>query len=164
MIQQLLQQTDLTSILLIVALIAAFVIAFKVMEMIFDTLMIAGISAAFYIGLRVIQGGQISINDVLLFTVLGSSLYMAYSLLASLYRIGATVLPIPYHIVKTVLKPFEYLWDKLEDLSEKDDFAPKQTNNQKEKKREEDEEDKSEKSTKEVILGSKDKDEEEDEE
>ncbi|QGA80350.1 hypothetical protein [Candidatus Nanohalobium constans] len=163
MINQITQQLDISSILLVAALIAAFVIAFKVMEMIFDTMLIAGISATFYIGLRMIQGGPISINDVLLFTFLGASLYMTYSLLASLYKLGATVLPIPVHIIEAALKPLQYTWSKIEELKERDDFAPKQTNSQKQKKQKEEEKDKSEKSTKEVILGNKDKEDEDEE-
>lgn len=157
MVLELLQTADLTSILLVVALIAAFVIAYKIMEMVFDTLLISGISAGFYIGLRTIQGGQITINDLLLFTVLGASLYMAYSFLHSLYKVGATVLPIPYHIVKNLLKPFNYGYRELKEMVENtEDFAPKQTNGSKKKKQEkEEEEDKEDKTTKEVILGSK---------
>jgi len=165
MIQQLLQTADLTSILLIAALIAAFVIAFKVMEMIFDTVLIAGISGAFYLGLRTIQGGPVSINDLLLFTFLGSSIYMLYSLLHSIYQVGTTILPIPYRITKTTLKPISYVLKKTKKLLERDkaDYAPKQSNADKKKKRKEEEKNKEEKTTKEVILGSKDQEDEDEE-
>lgn len=160
MIQQLLQTADVTSILLVLALITALVVAFKVMEMIFDTALIAGISGVFYIGLRTIQGGQITINDLLLFTFLGASVYMFYSLLASLYRVGATVIPIPYHIFQAALKPFRYGWKELKEAVEnRDDYAPKKPRSSEED--EEDEEDKKDKTTKEVILGNQEKDDEE---
>ena len=160
MIQQLLQTADVTSILLVLALITALVVAFKVMEMIFDTALIAGISGVFYIGLRTIQGGQITINDLLLFTFLGASVYMFYSLLASLYRVGTTVLPVPYHVFQAVLKPFRYAWEEVKEAVEnRDDYAPKKPRSSGED--EEDEEDKKDKTTKEVILGNQDEDDEE---
>lgn len=166
MINQILQQFDISSIILVAALIAAFVIAFKVMEMIFDTMLIAGISAAFYIGLRVIQGGAISINDVLLFTFLGASVYMTYSFLASLYKIGAKVLPIPIHIIEAVLTPFKMIWTKMEEIkNNQKDYSPKKTRNQKKKEeKKNEEEDRKNQSTKEVILGSQKNKEDEEEE
>ncbi|MFB6158562.1 MAG: hypothetical protein ABEJ95_02765 [Candidatus Nanohalobium sp.] len=106
-------QIDGISIVLIVALIAAFVAAFKIMEMIFETILVSVLSGVFYLVLRYIQGGPVNINDLLMFSVLGSSLYMAYSLVSSLYSIGATVIPIPYRLAKAVVKPFEYAWKKL---------------------------------------------------
>ena len=164
MIQDLVQTADVISILLVLALITALVVAFKVMEMIFDTALIAGISGVFYIGLRTIQGGQITVNDLLLFTFLGASVYMFYSFLASLYRVGTTVIPIPYHIIQTVLKPFRYGWDKLKEAVENsDDYAPKKPRSSEKSKDKdgEDEEDKKDKTTKEVVLGNqKEKDEE----
>jgi len=165
MIEQLLQQLNLTSILLIVTLIAAIVIAYKVMEMIFDTILISGISAAFYIGLRTLQGGNIALNDLLLFTVLGSAIYMIYSLLASIYKLGTTIIPIPIHIIQAGLKPVRYAGNKIKELADKKEgYAPKQNNAQKKKKQKqkEDQEDKKGKTTKEVILSNQkqDKDEE----
>ena len=162
MIQQLLQTADVVSILLVIALITALVVAFKVMEMIFDTALIAAISGAFYIGLRTIQGGQITVNDLLLFTFLGASVYMFYSLLASLYRVGTTVIPIPYHIIQAALRPFRYVWREVKEMVEnREDFAPKKPRSSEKSKDEDDDEDEGDKTTKEVILGNqKEKDEE----
>lgn len=154
MIGQLLQQLNLTSIGLIALLVIAFVLAFKIMEMIFETFLISGISAAFYVGLSLIQGGGIQINDLLLFTFLGAALYLAYSLIASAYKLGSTVIPIPFNIVKIVLKPFIYTLGKIKGLYNSGaDFAPDKPNakagNEKENK------EKKNQSTKEVVLGNK---------
>jgi len=155
MIQQILQQLNLTSILLVLALVAVFIIASKIMEIIFDTLLVSAISAGFYLALRTIQGGAVSINDLLLFTVLGATLYMTYSTIASLYKIGKKVIPIPIQITKTLIKPVKYTGKKIgKQFKNRKDYSPnkKQENKPKEKKDEKPAEDKT---TKEVILGNK---------
>ncbi|MFB6099653.1 MAG: hypothetical protein ABEK16_00115 [Candidatus Nanohalobium sp.] len=139
------------SILLVVALILALVIAFKLMEMVFETVIVTLLSGAFYVTLKYMQGGPIDINDLLLFSFLGASLYMVYSLLASLYKVGSTVIPIPYHVAKTVAKPFEYIWEKIEERQKRKSYVDRD-------QVEKDKKDKGDKSTKEVILGNKDKD------
>lgn len=160
MIQQILQQTDLTSILLITLLVAAFIIASKIMEIIFDTLLVSAISAGFYLALRTIQGGPITINDLLLFTFLGATLYMTYSTIASIYKIAKKVVPIPFTITKTLLKPVKYTAKKTKKLMEKqDDYSPNQKNSEKTGKKQEKTD--KEKTTKEVILGNQKKEKEE---
>ena len=161
MIQQILQQLNLTSILLVLALVAVFIIASKIMEIIFDTLLVSAISAGFYLALRTIQGGAVSINDLLLFTVLGAALYMTYSTIASLYKIGKKVIPIPIQITKTILKPIKYTAKKIrKQFKKRKDYSPKQKK-QKKKSKEEDDESAEDKTTKEVILGNKKEKEEE---
>lgn len=156
MIDQILQtvqtQGSEISILLIIALVLVFVAAFKVMEMVFDIFIVSVLSAGFYLALRYLQGGPISLNDLLLFTFLGASLYMLYSFLSTLWSIGSRVLPIPFKIIETVLKPFRYVWDKYQEHEKRKSYVDR------DKKEEEDDEDKS---TKEVVLG---KHKEEDEE
>lgn len=155
MIQQILQQADLTSLLLVLALVVVFVLASKVMEIIFDTLLVSAISAGFYLALRTIQGGAVSINDLLLFTFLGATLYMTYSTIASLYKIGKKVIPIPYHITKTLIKPVKYTAKKIgKQFKNRKDYSPKQKKRKK-KSKEEDDKPAEDKTTKEVILGNK---------
>jgi hypothetical protein len=142
------------SILLLLGLVLAFIVAFKIMEMVFETVVVSILSGTFYLALRYLQGGPIGINDVLMFSFLGASLYMMYSLLASLYRVGSTVIPLPYNIAKKLIRPFEAAWDKYEERQKRKSYVNRDQNSQDE------EEESSGKSTKEVILGSKeDKDE-----
>lgn len=158
MIDQILQAEGTgISILLIAAIILVLVIAFKLMEMVFDSIVITITSGAFYLVMRYFQGGTINFNDLLMFAFLGASLYMVYSLISSAYHIAKKVIPIPYKLLKTISKPFRYTYFKLEDLGERD-FSPDLDNDK--DTREEDEEDGG-KTTKEVVLG---KDEEESEE
>jgi len=133
MIQQLLQSGSEISILLVLALVVVLVAAFKIMEMVFETVIVSVLSGGFYIALRYLQSGPISFNDVLLFSFLGASLYMIYSLLASLYKVGSTVLPIPYQVAKTLIQPFEYAWNRIEEHQKRKTYV-----NRDEEKEEED--------------------------
>ncbi len=147
MIQQLLQSGSEISILLFLALVVVLVAAFKLMEMVFETILITVISGAFYISLRYIQGGPISLDDMLLFSFLGASLYMVYSLLETLYSVGSTVLPIPFKLLGLVISPFKKAWKKYEKHQKRKSYVDRSQN-------EEDEEDDGT-STKEVVLGNK---------
>lgn len=153
MIEQIAQSSGpAVSLLLVLAIIVALVVAFKIMEMVFETVIVTVLSGVFYVSLRYIQGGPFSLNDLLLFSFLGASLYMIYSLLASLYSVGATVVPIPFKIVKTLTWPFREAWDRYEEYQKRKTYVDR---NEVEENSSED------KSTKEVILG-KDEDESED--
>ena len=159
MIDQILQAEGTgISIILIAAIVLALVVAFKIMEMVFDTVVITVASGAFYLVMRYFQGGAINFNDLLLFSFLGASLYMIYSLLATLYHAARTIVPIPYKLLKTLSKPFRYAYFKLEELSERD-YSPDLNKKEEGKKGDED---KGGKTTKEVILG-KDRDEDSEE-
>jgi hypothetical protein len=144
MIQQLLQSGSEISLILVLALLVVLVTAFKLMEMIFETILITVISGAFYTSLRYIQGGTVSLNDMLLFSFLGASLYMVYSLLETLYSVGSTVLPIPFKLLGLVISPFKEAWKKYEEHLERNSYVD----------RSQDEEDDGT-STKEVVLGNK---------
>jgi hypothetical protein len=137
------------SILLLTAIVIALVLAFKIMEMVFETLIVTISSGIFYIILRYMQGGPISLNDLLLFSFLGATLYMIYTLLESAYSIGATLIPLPYKIAKTVSWPFRWTWNKYEEREKRKSYV----NRDKEEKEETKSEDKT---TKEVVLGSSD--------
>lgn len=156
MIQTIVQQVNLNTILLVTALIAAFIIASKIMEMIFDTAIIATVSAGFYITLITFQGGQISFNDLLLFTFLGSTIYMTYNLIQTLYQIGSKTVTIPFKITKTVFKTGEIIFQKIKWII-KTSSKPFSKKGKQKNKNESEENRKKEKSTKEVILGNKEK-------
>jgi hypothetical protein len=85
-------------------LIAAFVVAFKIMEMVFETILVSILSGAFYIGLSFILDYSFSLNNMLLFAFLGSTLYMLYSFLASAYTIFSKLIGIPYSILASLFK------------------------------------------------------------
>lgn len=148
-----------TSIILIGLLIAVLVIAYKIMEMVFETVTVAALSGTFYAGLTYLfSGGSFTgfqVDELLLFAVLGAALYMLYSFVISLYRAGTTLVEIPIHLAKALIYPFKKLWGHhRKKRSEK-------KSRKKEKKKQENEE-KQEQSTKEVVLDNvKDDDEDE---
>lgn len=131
-----------TSVILIGLLIAVLVIAYKIMEMVFETVTVGALSGAFYGGLTYLfSGGSMTgfqIDELLLFIFLGASLYMVYSLVISLYSAGSTLIEIPIQMVKIVLYPFKKLWS----------HQKKKSVQRKQKKQEQDQE----QSTKEVVL------------
>lgn len=96
--------SDVGALLLFVLLIAAFVVAFKVMQMVFETILVAGLSAGFYLSLVHFFQYTFSLDRLLLFAFLGATLYMAYSFLASAYSVASTVLEVPYHVVKPLFQ------------------------------------------------------------
>jgi hypothetical protein len=134
-----------TSIILIGLLIAVLVIAYKIMEMVFETVTVAALSGAFYAGLTYLfSGGSMTgfqIDELLLFAFLGATLYMLYSFVISLYRAGTTLVEIPIYLFKALIYPFKKLWGR---HKKKKAESEKQTN--KEEKEEQ------ELSTKEVVL------------
>lgn len=88
-----------STIVLVLMLAAVFVIAFKVMELVFETLTVSALSGGFYVAYTVLIGGgmeQIVLNDLLLFAVLGAAFYMAYSFLSSAYTLARKVIHVPY--------------------------------------------------------------------
>lgn len=141
-----------TSVILIGLLIAVLVIAYKIMEMVFETVTVGALSGAFYSGLvYLFSGGSMTgfqIDELLLFVFLGASLYMVYSLILSLYSAGSTLVEIPIQIAKMALYPFKKLWG----------HHKKKSSQRKQKKEKQDQE----QSTKEVVLD-KVQDDEEDE-
>lgn len=103
MIDQIINTADVQTVLLIGLLIAAFIVAFKVLKMIMQTVTVSLLSAAFYVGLVYLFSYPLSVDRLLLFAFMGATLYMGFSFLISAYSIAARVLEIPYRIVKYIL-------------------------------------------------------------
>lgn len=97
---------ELPNIVLIVLLISAFVVAFKLMEMVLETIMVSVLSGLFYLGLVYLLDYPMALDRVLLFSFLGSSFYMAYSFLASAYSIFSKIIGIPFKLLNTT---FQYV-------------------------------------------------------
>lgn len=113
---------EYSTIILVLLLITTFVIAFKVMELVFETLMVSALSAAFYVGYTVLLGGglpQVVINDILLFAVLGAAFYMSYSFLSSAYGIARKVIHVPYVVLTSIYsmskKSYGFVSNKLKE-------------------------------------------------
>jgi hypothetical protein len=94
---------DLRTAALFILLLVAFVVAFKVMQMVFETILVSVLSGGFYLGMVYFFGYSFAFERLLLFAFLGATLYMAYSFMASAYGIASTVLEVPYHIIKVLV-------------------------------------------------------------
>lgn len=101
--------------LLVILLILAFVVAFKIMKMVLQTVIVAFLSAVFYVALVFLLDFSFAVNNILLFSFLGAAFYMLYSTLASAYKIGYTAISIPYRILKGALLPFKIGFNKLKE-------------------------------------------------
>jgi hypothetical protein len=138
-----------TSFILVGLLIAVLLIAYKIMEMVFETLAVAGVSGAYYAGLiYLFNGGTFSglqIDELLLFVFLGASLYLLYSLVLSVYSATSTLIEIPIEMAKIIFYPFKKLWGHHKK-------SRKEKKEKKRQKKQEKQEQKNEQSTKEVVL------------
>ncbi|MFB6193321.1 MAG: hypothetical protein ABEK00_03645 [Candidatus Nanohaloarchaea archaeon] len=135
-----------STVLLLILLMAAFIAAFKLLEMVFETIMISVLSAATYVAFTRLMWGRIpGLNDILLFAFAGASLYIGYTLLSSAYGIAAKTISIPYNIIKTTSEGLEEI------LSGVISFLK---DRKQEKKQRQDE-----KEVKEVVLGKDEEDE-----
>lgn len=127
------------TVALLVSIILTVVLAFKVMEMVFETVMIATLSGAFYVAMIYLFGGSFAFNDLLLFSFLGASLYMLYGFLVTAFTAAETVLKIPYKIFMAFFRPAR-------------NYSKKGYRELKKKFERRNEEEVTEKSTKEVVL------------
>lgn len=134
-----------TSFILVGLLIAVLLIAYKIMEKVFETLAVAGVSGAYYAGLTYLFGGGtftgFQVNELLLFIFLGATLYLFYSLILSVYSATSTLVEIPIEMAKILIYPFKKLWGhhKKSRAKKKEEKKKKEEENQ-------------EQSTKEVVL------------
>lgn len=108
---------DFTTVALLLLLIVIFVVAFKVMKMVFETVMVSGLSAGFYFGLTQLLNLQFSFNQMLTYAFMGASLYLFYTFLASAYSTAKTAIKIPYSLAKIVFYPFKRLYSHLRERS-----------------------------------------------
>ncbi len=107
---------EVSTVVLLILLITAFVIAFKVMKMVFQTILVSVLSALFYVALVLFFfNGTPTINDTLMFAFLGSTFYMVYSFLISAYSITARLISVPYHALRFMAKPFVWLYGQLKE-------------------------------------------------
>jgi hypothetical protein len=151
---------EVTTLALLVALVAVF---YKLMEMVFQTITISVMSGGFYAAFSYLfLGGLPSIMDILLFALLGSVLYIVFTLLESAYTVSKHLVKIPVMILEAVLYPIKKLYKALKAELEKERETKSKTgktsNDQEGGSSDDDEDDKG---TKEVVI---DKVQQEDEE
>lgn len=119
-ITQLLQQfSELNTALLLLALVLLFVIAFKVLEMVMQTVLVSALSGGFYLALTYfIDSVTLTVDSLLFFTFIGGTLYTGYHLLTTSYSIVSKLVKIPIKIIKSAVKTVKSLIRKLRSRKE----------------------------------------------
>ncbi len=146
------------TVILIGLLILAFVVAFKILKMVMQTLLISVLSAGFYVALVFIGFfNGFEFNQLLFFSFLGSGLYLFYSVLASTYTVMSKVLAIPYKVIVMSLIPFKIVYRDIRDHLSKEKIKEKTKSVKADVKEEDNPSD-----PKEVVLDKLNKEEEED--
>lgn len=104
MIQELLTSiSQLNTVVLLLALVVLFVVAFKLLEMVTQTFLVTALSGLFYfVFTYLVSSVTFSLNSMLFFAFTGGTLYTAYSLLTSSVKIAALLLKIPFMIIGLV--------------------------------------------------------------
>ncbi len=114
------------TIVLLGLLILAFVVAFKVLKMVMQTLLISVLSAAFYTALVFIGFfNGFEFNQLLFFSFLGSGLYLFYSVLASTYTVMSKILSVPYKVIVLSMIPFKIVYRDIKDHLTKEKIKEK---------------------------------------
>ncbi|MFT4868823.1 MAG: hypothetical protein ACI83Q_000436 [Colwellia polaris] len=111
---------EITTLALLVGLVAVFYIAYKLMEMVFQTITISIMSGGFYAAFSYLfLGGLPSLMDILFFALLGSVLYIVFTLLESAYTVSKHLVKIPVAVIEIVLYPAKKLYNALKKELEK---------------------------------------------
>lgn len=146
-----------STVILLALIILAFIIAYKVMKMVFQTLLITVLSGGFYLALVYLFNFGLSLNHVLFYSFLGASLYMGFKFLASAYQIAEKLISLPYKILRSAITFFRRAIGALKDKADSGKIKRLKDRNTKQSNKS------SENKTKEVVLDkviNKDKDEE----
>lgn len=101
---------QLNTVLLLIGLVILFVVAFKVLEMVMQTVIVSALSGGFYIAISYyFNAVQFSVENLLFFTLIGGSLYTGYNLITTSASILNKAVRIPIRIVKKVIKMLKNL-------------------------------------------------------
>jgi hypothetical protein len=116
------QLGELGTVSLLLALVLLFVVAFKILEMVMQTVMVSALSGAFYFALAYyLESVAFSFNSLLFFAFIGGSLYTGYHMIAQGYAILSLLLTVPYRIGKSLVSTAGDLGNKLEDRRKTED-------------------------------------------
>lgn len=126
MIQQLTQAiqnfSELNTAVLLIALVLLFVVAFKVLEMVMQTVLVSALSGGFYFALSYyLTSVSFSIDALLFFTFIGGTLYTGYHLITMSYGIASKLVAIPFKLINHVLDLLKKVFRKLKSIGDKEE-------------------------------------------
>jgi len=94
---------QLNTVILLLALVVLFVVAFKVLEMVMQTFLVSALSGGFYLALSYyLDPVKFSLDSLLFFTLIGGSLYTGYSLLSTSASLLKMLFKIPFKIFEKI--------------------------------------------------------------
>lgn len=112
------------SILLFLALIVVFVIAYKVLKLLIQTSIVVVLSGFFYVALNYLGLNiEITIPNVMLFMLVGGLLYIVYSLVA---LVASGAIKLFGGVSKLLKKPIDNYKEKKRDKKDKEDKKSKE--------------------------------------
>lgn len=126
MIQQITQAiqnfSELNTAVLLIALVLLFVVAFKVLEMVMQTVLVSALSGGFYFALSYyLTSVSFSIDALLFFTFIGGTLYTGYHLITMSYSIASKLVSIPFKIINHILDLLKKVFRKLKNVGDKEE-------------------------------------------
>lgn len=93
--------SETNTVLLLAALVILFVVAFKLLEMVMQTVLVTALSGIFYFAFTYfVSSVSFSLNTMLFFAFTGGTLYTVYSLLTKSYKATKLLLYIPIKLLK----------------------------------------------------------------
>lgn len=95
---------ELNTVILLIALVVMFVVAFKVLEMVMQTLLVSALSGGFYLAITYyLESVSFSLDSLLFFTLIGGSLYTFYSLLTTSASLLKLMVKYPVKLAKGLI-------------------------------------------------------------
>lgn len=103
----------MNTVLLLISLVVLFVVAFKVLEMVMQTVIVSALSGGFYLALSYyFDPVKFSIDSLLFFTLIGGSLYTGYSILTTSASLLTTLVELPIKIIRKIIRIVKRLRDR----------------------------------------------------
>jgi fluoride ion exporter CrcB/FEX len=100
---------DPTTVGLLVALAAVLIVGFKAVKTVLSTFIISGFCGAFYVVSALILDYTLSVNRVLQFAVLGSSIYFGLKMISGIYGTASFAFSVQSRLVSMLTYPVRKL-------------------------------------------------------
>lgn len=111
---------DPATIGLLVALAAVLIVGIKLVQTVVSTIIISVFCAGFYVVSAILLDYTLTVNRVLQFAVLGSSLYFGFKAASSVYGTASTAISLPMRVVSALTYPVRKLVGALTSGTDRD--------------------------------------------
>lgn len=98
------------NVILFIILIVLFVVAYRLLQAVINTALVAVLSGVFLVALDFVGiGPGVTVNRFILFMVLGTALFIVFSTMATVARTSSTLYGAAKKLLGMALKPFTWL-------------------------------------------------------